>query len=485
MATLGEAAFATRPNGTPLPASLAGRTTRGTRRARRAPWGTALVLAFLGTATIGFNTTRVAGSPLADVVFLTAAGVVGVKLLMGDTRHLGTSEMRRAPVQFVVGSLVLLSASVLSSLWVEDPAASFTIVMRFAWLTIVWSWLLRSVASSPLALDRLLLGYEVTVFISAVASVGGYVGVLHLSETDGGRQMGFTAHPNQLGGLLAVGLPFLILDARTTRSGSGGRWRHSLVTRLLVSGFVLFAITTTGSMSALLAGVAGLVTVVGAQMMARGKPRRRHGPLVAIGVTFVVLLGISGLVASGAPAVERFIGLQEGHSGVSHSVASRGEQDAFVIDRLHEHLVMGTGFAQGRGEVQEETGYGIHNYILKLLYEAGVPAVIGLLTLWLLAARQGWRLLFSTRGTELHTLVVALLGALVTATVFAQFQPLAYERYYWFPLVMIGATWSLRRQQLRRARLAAEAAEAGAGPDDPIGPVGPVPRANGGVAPAR
>jgi O-antigen ligase len=97
----------------------------------------------------------------------------------------------------------------------------------------------------------------------------------------------------------------------------------------------------------------------------------------------------------------------------------------------------------------------VHNNVLKLLYEAGVPAVVGLLLLWLVAARQGWRLLLNTRGTSLHPLVLALLGSFVTATVFAQFHPLAYERYYWFPLVMIGATWSLRRHELKTAAVPA------------------------------
>lgn len=438
-----------------------GASRRPDRRTRRqAPWGMPLALAFIGTAAIGFNTLRVAGGPLADVIFVGAACAIAAKLLMGDTRHLATADARRAPPQFVVASLLLLTAGVLSSLWVEDPGASFTIVLRFAWLTLVWSWVLRSVVASPLALDRLVGGYRVTAVISAAAGIAGYLGVLHLEQTDGGRQMAWTAHPNHLGGLLAVGLPFFLLDTRAVRADVEGQRGRSLLARLLLSGFIVFGITTTGSMSALAAAVGGAVTVVAARAFAKGVPRRRHGPLVAIGVSFAVFLGVLGLAASGAPAIERLIGYQEGEAGVSHSVGTRGEQDKFVVDRLDKYLVVGIGFAQGVTAVQEETGNGVHNNVLKLLYESGVPAVIGLLMLWLLAARQVWRLLFNTRGSPLQGLVVALLGSFVSASLFAQFHPLAYERYYWFPLVMIGATWSLRRHQLRLA--AAEGANGAA-----------------------
>jgi hypothetical protein len=427
--------------------------TRGTSTPRAA-WGLPLILAFVATACIGFNTTRLAGFPLADVLFLATAGFVAAALLMGDTRDLAPAPMRRAPTQLVGGSLLLLGAGVWSTLWVAEPGASTFVIVRFAWLTLVWSWLLRTVAANRLAVDRLIAGYRIAVWISATLAIAGDFGLVHMEHGTSGRQGALTGHPNHLGGLLAIGLPFFLLDTRATEPDGKRPWSRSLAFRLLSSGYVVFALTTTGSMTALGAALAGIAVMLAARALARGSPRRKHGPLVAIGVTLVVFLGVAGLVASGAPTIERFIHFTEGRAAVSSSVEGRGEQDSLVVDNLHRYLLMGVGFNQGDNEIEEQTGHYIHNNVLRLLYEAGVPAVAGILMLWLLAVRQCWRLLFNTRGTSLHRIVLALLASLVTATAFSQFHPLAYERYYWFPLVMIGATWSLRRHELKTERSA-------------------------------
>jgi hypothetical protein len=443
------------------PRSLGAAAPVGRGAARHPSWGPALVLTFVATASIGVYTIQVASIPFADLLFLAAAGMVCGQLLMGNTRHLASAAMRRAPVQLVVGSLLLIGAGTWSSLWVEDPGGSILIVLRFVWLTLAWSWLLRSVAAGRLAIDRLVGGYRAAVWINAALAVAGNFGLGDLAD-DGGRQMAFTAHPNHLGGLLAVGLPFVLLDVRTTspsalldpRPGQPAgprRWSRSLPFRLASTGVVVFALSTTGSMTALGAGIGGIAAMGIMTAIARGKPRRHSGPLVAIAVASAVALGVAGLVASGAPTIERLIGYSQGDAGVEASVESRGEQDGYVIDNFDRYLVTGSGFDQDDPTRRRELGLGIHNNVLRLLFEAGIPAVIGLLVLWLLAARQGWRLLFNTRGTPLHTLVVALLGSFLTASLFAQFHPLAYERYYWYPLVMIGAMWSLRRHELAPA----------------------------------
>jgi hypothetical protein len=419
-------------------------------RSRREPWGLGLILAFVAMATIAFNTTQVAGWPLSDVVFVGAAGAVVASILMGSKRYVASATMRRASPQYVVGGLILLSAGVLSSMWVEDPAASLTIVLRFAWPTLVWSWIFRALVVNRLALDRLVNAYRIAMLIGATAATAGYVGLVQLGESDSGRQMAFTNHPNNLGGMLAIGLPFLLLDVQTSDPQADERQRaRTLVSRLLLTGFVVFAISTTGSMSSLLAAVCGLATIGAAQVVARGKPLRRYAPLTAIAVTSVALVAVAALAASGAPVVERLIGYSQGDARVATSVDSRGEQDSFVIDRLDQYLVVGVGFAQADNDVREETGHGIHNNVLKLVYEAGVPAVVGLFVLLLVVARQGWRLLMNTRGTRLHGLVTALMASFATGLLFAQFHPIAYERYYWFPVALITAVWSLRRHELR------------------------------------
>jgi hypothetical protein len=57
----------------------------------------------------------------------------------------------------------------------------------------------------------------------------------------------------------------------------------------------------------------------------------------------------------------------------------------------------------------------------------------------------------NTRGTDLYPTAVALLGSLVTVNVFALFQPLFVQRYYWLPIALVGVLWALRRQDAREA----------------------------------
>jgi O-antigen ligase len=89
----------------------------------------------------------------------------------------------------------------------------------------------------------------------------------------------------------------------------------------------------------------------------------------------------------------------------------------------------------------------VHNLYLKLLYEAGLPGLTGLFIVVATAFRQSWRLVVNTRGTDLYLTAVALLGSLVSVNVFALFQPLFVQRYYWLPVALIGVLWALRRQE--------------------------------------
>ena len=95
---------------------------------------------------------------------------------------------------------------------------------------------------------------------------------------------------------------------------------------------------------------------------------------------------------------------------------------------------------------------------LKLLYESGLPTLVGLWLIIYTVGRQSYRLVVVNRGTELYQPSLILLGTFVAVNVSAMFGPTAYARHFWLPFAMIGCLWSVRRRELDEAAATRQAA---------------------------
>jgi hypothetical protein len=348
------------------------------------------------------------------------------------------------------------------------------IVLRFTWITLGLTWLIRAVCMHRGALDRLLRAWRWLLIMNAVIAVLGQLGIANWGVPNSeNRQSGFFAHPNELAGLVAIGLPLLLLGVPDGRRHRGEV--RQLLARAWPAALVFYAIATTGSMSGLIAGLAGGLTILlvgGARHVLR--PGRRHtNPLVpTIGVA-VAAVGFVLLATSDLPVVERFTRYSSGDAGVTTSVDSRGRSNEQVVARFDESLVVGVGFADfgndGFGYDRSDTGIrdaaGAHNMFARFVFFAGLPGLVGMLVILGFTFKQGLGLVQDARGTDRHPTAVALLAAFVAANTFAMFQPTEYQRYYWLTVAMLGALWSLRREELRQqieARIAeARAVDAG------------------------
>src|SRR5262245_41613534 len=109
------------------------------------PIGLPLALGWLGMATIGLNTVRPAGYPVSDFIFLAMVGVICVKLLVGDESGLAPARARQSSRYVLFGSVILLTAGVLSSFQSWNPEESLTVVVRLGYVTLVWFWVMRAV----------------------------------------------------------------------------------------------------------------------------------------------------------------------------------------------------------------------------------------------------------------------------------------------------------------------------------------------------
>lgn len=426
---------------------------------QRATGGLALTFTVIGIATIAFNKTRVGDWAVSDLVFLLSAVVVCLKLLAGRTADLAPNAMRKTSPTILLGTLVIVVAGTTSSFQSYEPFKSVAMVIRIVWITLVWFWVLRSVCPNRDTLASLLRGLRATVLVSCAGAIAGYLGLVHLTRTNNeDREAAFFNHPNELGGLLAMAVPLVLLGVLSRRRDGS----DTAVRRLALLGVVVGSLGTSGSMTAFLSCAGGVATVVLLNLLTRRRAQRRsRTPLPYMLGALVLLGGIAWLSTTELPVVERFTELEEGGTQVSNSVNSREDLNAYVLNNLDDSLVTGVGLDSNTSDIGDLEGAGasrVHNMYLKLLYEAGVPSLIGLFIIVATTARQGWLLAVNTREDDLHPVVVGLFGSLVAMTIFAMFQPLFAQRYYWLPIGLIGVIWALRRQELReRDSLNAEA----------------------------
>lgn len=404
--------------------------------------GPVLWLCVGGMATISFNTTRVAGWTLSDLLFLCAGGLIALQILTGQTARLPPAHLRKTPSMIVVGMLLLLGGGTLSAIGSWDPVPSMLVVARLAWVGFVWFWIIRCVSTSPDVVKKLLSGWRVTVLVSAGAASLGQQGIAFVSEFDSDRQAAFNSHPGELMQFLVPAVPWFVLLAMQPTHGTFRRLRTAARIGALV--LLVTGILATGSFGgALFGSAASLITVAVLSSVSRPRTRSRpRTPLRGMAILVAAMIGLVVLATSDTPAVNRFTAFMSGDSYISNSVSSRNERNAVVLDDIPSYLVLGTGPIFGgeeggqQGEVQVEN---IHNMYVKVAYEYGFIALVGLWMVLLHIARQIFRLVILTKGTDLHLISLALAGAFVAANVNAMFGPVIYARHFWTPAALIGA----------------------------------------------
>ena len=440
----------------------------------------ALALGWLGVAMIGLNTLRVGTFAISDGVFFAMGAVLLLKLLVGDESGLAPPDSRRSSQLVLFGTILLLTASVLSSFKSWYPGGSLLVTARLGYITLVWFWMLRSVVPSRRALNVLLSGWRWGVLSMSVVAILGQVGLLHVGVVNSeNRQTAFSGHPNDLGGLLAVGLPILLLNLPRHPEHSN---RRQTVRRAVLVSLVVYAITTTGSITAFFA--AGMAVLATLTFMALVPPthggRRRLNPLSIMAGATLAVLGLVLLSQSDLPVFERYQRFESGDAYIEGSAAHRAQLNRAVLSRFDEWMFLGVGMDEHSifaadliGPNDSFVTGGVHNMYLKVLFEAGLPGLVGLLIILLATLRAAFQLIVNTRDTELYPIAVAVTGSVIGACVVALFGPILYHRFFWLPIALVWCLWSVRHAELKRPRVEA-----------PVRPADPPPLAALPPAPA-
>jgi O-antigen ligase len=407
-----------------------------------------IATAATGITLIAFNQIEIGTLPISDLVFFGLAGIIWLLMLTGRTDRFAPSRFRRSSPRLLAASIVLVLFATISSFRSWDPADSMNTVVRLGYLTMLWFWMLRCLSIDRRTIALLLRAWRWGALVTSIAVVLANAGMFKLGVPNAeGRQTGWFGHPNDLGGYLAVSIPLFVMAtpvAVTERHQLRALWRP------LQLGLVVFGMSTAGSMSAFLGAAAGTLATGFAFLLTNdpgGGRRRATHPLKLATLVLLALLGLVALIRTDTPLVQRVTRLGEGDSYVSGSIDSRTNGNAEVINSLDQVLVIGHGldnFAQQDLEIE----IGVHNMYLKLTYEAGLIAAVALVLILVFTLHQAWRLLLSTRSTMIHRDICAVLGCVVAAIVFANFQPTTIQRFYWLPIAMIQCYWTLRRSEL-------------------------------------
>jgi O-Antigen ligase len=405
----------------------------------------------LGIILMGFNRSRLGGWTISDLAFVASAVVIVFKLLSGRDRDLASPAARKSSPPILIGAIVLLTAGTLSAFDSWAAGRSIAVVLRFAWITLGWFWVLRTVCVDRVALNRLLWSVRAMLIINALIGTLSHLGVVHWTVAHiENRQTGFFATPNDFAGLIAVGIPFAVMGLPRLKPRPEGR---EYLARSWVIGLACYAIAATGSMSALIAIVAGVLALgIGVGLTRVRRPSwPRRSPLPMMAIAFVALVGMVALVSSDLPVVDRFTRYTSGDNAVEGSVNTRADRNAAVVQEFDTTLLIGRGFGgYDPSDATEVTAAGAHNMFMRIVFQAGLPGLVGLLILLGVTLQHIWRLMVNTRAGPLHPITIGLFGALITANTFAMFQPTEFHRYYWLPVGLIGAVWSLRRQELQQ-----------------------------------
>lgn len=455
------------PPALPAPVDPAPRTRPGRPApavSARTPKGVALWLALLGMATLSFNITRVGGFTVADIFFLGSAVAIWFDLLVGNDRLLAAKRYRNGSQLVLAGSLLLLTFETISAFHSWAPLASMMVTIRMGWTTLVWFWIIRTVARDRAAYMSLIRAYQVSVVISAIAALLGYYGIAFVTTDWGDRQAGLTYHPGELMNFLISGffffvLPGIIPDKGAWPQRSTLRWGALVVLMAL-------AIFTTGSTSALVAIAAAALAIGAVAMIAGSSPSRsRRSPIATLLLVALIAVGMFALATSDSPIIERLSGYSDGTSGLDKSVAAREERNSAILNEFDHYLIVGIGpfFAGGGGSSVAESQVGaggvihngVHNMWLKTMYESGFLSLIGLWIIIAASYRQAYRLVLSTKGTALYPVALACVGSLTCAVVSSQFGPTSYARHFWLPFALISGLWAVRRRELDEMRSAA------------------------------
>ena len=398
-------------------------------------------LYYLGLVFLSLLTFRVEGQvTYSDVLFLFSFVFACTELVVARRRV-----PMMLPFLLLIGMALFSLGGLLSTFYAEEAFKSTAVVVRLIFLTVFWFWLGTIVLNTREHVTK-----AVTLWVAS-AAICGAAGALQLTvgdflpltgTIDFGRATGFTAQPNDLGGLTAVAfVPALMLAAR--RGITVPQRLFSYLLLLLVGGGLILS----GSVGALLAAAAATFVWFAFQKTSI------ESILVFAAIGLCVVGVVTVQAVRGAPTPLERIDSVTGSASPSErggTLESRIAIYRVAGEEIKEHPFVGVGLdlvsaTKPFGIVSFE--YDVHNLVIGTWYKAGLLGLAGILIAFLAVLRTAWLTILQSRSESEQMLAVALLSSVVAFVGFAMSEPVLFSRYGWISAALVLA---VRGVQLRR-----------------------------------
>ena len=375
------------------------------------------LLFYMGCLTLPMLDLR-KGLTLSDILF----GLSAVAQVLSPRPHI-----RLVPGAWKVAAWLILMGAATAAWRANSPLGDYATALRLVYVLIVWPW---TTFGSLDTRERLITAIRLLVI---GAGISGLVGLLELhglhvpgSPLQLGRAAGLTQQVNDQGAVLGSACPIAF-----------GLWLRRQVhtsdwTMLAALGGILVGLVSAGSVSGMLAAMVGVAVLLG-----RGRSLRTVlKSVLIILIAYYVgvhLLGHHGLSPLGRLKVTTSSSSPYGRD----TTASRLATWHLAWNQIYRSPIIGRGLDVSSGVFHLPPVPGLpinalqtHNFLLLAWYQGGLLTVIGLLVAVIYGLRGGWR-----RTDNLMAEVI--FASLTAALVFALTGPVLFDRFFWFPLMLL------------------------------------------------
>lgn len=193
-----------------------------------------------------------------------------------------------------------------------------------------------------------------------------------------GREMilpyGTTAHPNVLGGIMAVFL--IVLLKRVIDRSPVGRWQQVLISAAIITGFSTLLLTH--SLSAIMAFSTGIALIILGRFINK---KNTSLPYIKARYFFILLLVFSSIVVI-------TLNMLSASSSSNNSVLRRERLNTAALSMVYHYPLIGVGFSNSTVYLDQSVSHGkvivpflqpVHNVVLLFFAEAGILGLVTLL----------------------------------------------------------------------------------------------------------
>ena len=366
---------------------------------------------------------------LSDWIFLVAI-VLSIPVLL--TSH--KSIPYRIPHNIYLGTILFFLSAIFTLFWVDDPkifSHSLLVIAKFSYMCLIWFWVATIIFTDARQIRFASICVASSSAISTLFEIyQRSVNPVFAWE----RASGLADAINQFGGTSAIGISLTFIYILGEKRKSKSDWARFFLL-LTICALCATGLVLTKSLGSFVAIFSGFIFWL---FLKRLKPR------YIISITIIGTIAIGLLIyqqqTQEFSVLDRF---QENSSLDSDSSTLHSRIGTYfsAIDNILKNPFVGVGI-----DVPTDTGYGVHNILLKIIYETGIVGGIGIgliyISIFIAAIRRHRR----EKNSEYRLIGESLITAFFTFFIISLKEPIFYTRFGWISAALLLGLYSFPRK---------------------------------------